>query len=486
MPGALPQFSIRTAESRLVNKGGGMRKVILLVLFLAPPAWAQNESKLGADLRKEGERFSGSCSSLKSILSCAQVLFTDHPLHIAVGSIAPQNGFGAGLAFVTHYTPNESWRLSWNVDAVASINGSWRAGAYMKAIYIKPRTISEQRGRHPESRQPVGLESLVFNVYAQTISLNKITYFGLGPATTEAGRSFFGMTETIPGINAWWPIYQPAKVELSLYGELNGRLVSIRGSHGQASPSIEQLYTEATAPGLTSQPGFLQIGEGFRFKTKSLFLGDHFRLNYFVVFQQFIAPGSAQFSFRRFTTDLSHQIPLHSKTRTYLSGTHNGPDDCSTALSDHNCPSITRNLEGSVGVRLFISESIAPAGHVVPFYFQPTLGGGDVNGNYSLSSYQDYRFRAPNVMLIRESFEHSIWKWPVGFTFMADEGKVALTRGNLGSSPWFHSFSTGLTLRAGGFPQVSLLFAWGGNEGTHTIAQVNTSLLGGSARPSLF
>jgi hypothetical protein len=155
-------------------------------------------------------------------------------------------------------------------------------------------------------------------------------------------------------------------------------------------------------------------------------------------------------------------------------------------LSDHNCPSITRNLEGSVGVRLFISESIAPAGHVVPFYFQPTLGGGDVNGNYSLSSYQDYRFRAPNIMLIRESFEHSIWKWPVGFTFMADEGKVALTRGNLGSSPWFHSFSTGLTLRAGGFPQVSLLFAWGGNEGTHTIAQVNTSLLGGSARPSLF
>src|ERR1700737_1570508 len=97
MPGALPQFSIRTAESRPVNKGGGMRKVILLVLFLAPPAWAQNESKLGADLRKEGERFSGSCSSLKSILSCAQVLFTDHPLHIAVGSFAPRTGLGRAL-----------------------------------------------------------------------------------------------------------------------------------------------------------------------------------------------------------------------------------------------------------------------------------------------------------------------------------------------------------------------------------------------------
>ena len=123
---------------------------------------------------------------------------------------------------------------------------------------------------------------------------------------------------------------------------------------------------------------------------------------------------------------------------------------------------------------------------MVPFYFQPTLGGSDINGNPSLSSYQDYRFRAPNLLLLRESFEHSIGKWPLGFVFMADEGKLGLARGDLGSSPWLHSFSTGLTLRAGGFPQVFLLFAFGGPEGTHTIANVNTSLLGGSSRPSLF
>jgi len=35
-------------------------------------------------------------------------------------------------------------------------------------------------------------------------------------------------------------------------------------------------------------------------------------------------------------------------------------------------------------------------------------------------------------------------------------------------------------------PQVFLLFSWGGNEGTHTIANVNPSLLGGGGRPSLF
>jgi len=102
-----------------------------------------------------------------------------------------------------------------------------------------------------------------------------------------------------------------------------------------------------------------------------------------------------------------------------------------------------------------------------------------------LASFQDYRFRAPNVLLLRGSFEHSIYG-PLGFSFIVDEGKVALTRGDVGFSTLAHSFSTGLTLRAGGFPQVYLLFSWGGKEGTHTIANVNTSLLGGSARPSLY
>jgi hypothetical protein len=49
-----------------------------------------------------------------------------------------------------------------------------------------------------------------------------------------------------------------------------------------------------------------------------------------------------------------------------------------------------------------------------------------------------------------------------------------------------HSFATGLTLRAGGFPMVSVMFAWSGNEGNHTIFNMNTALLGGSSRPSQY
>ena len=151
----------------------------------------------------------------------------------------------------------------------------------------------------------------------------------------------------------------------------------------------------------------------------------------------------------------------------------------------HSCPAVTRSLEGSISLRFLMNQSFTGTGHVVPFYFQPTLGGSDIDGNGALGSYQDYRFRAPNNILVRASVEHSIWG-PLGLTAMVDEGKVALARGDLDFTHLRHTYSLGLTLRAGGFPMVWLLFSFGGHEGTHTTAAMNTSLLGASTRPSLY
>src|SRR5262249_30798540 len=205
------------------------------------------ESGFQAELRHEGDHFKEDCGhfTLKGIGSCGQLLFTGHPFHIAAGSIAPQNGFAFGPAFVTHLNAGENWRLSWNADVVGSTNGSWRAGVYMKAVLVRFKTPKPGTAPPSSNRPPL---HPVLNAYAQGMSLNKIDYFGLGPATTPQGRSFFGMRETIVGGNVLWPVSRT--LNLSLYGEANGRFVAIRGSHHQGSPSIEQVYTEATAPGL--------------------------------------------------------------------------------------------------------------------------------------------------------------------------------------------------------------------------------------------
>jgi hypothetical protein len=302
------------------------------------------------------------------------------------------------------------------------------------------------------------------------------------------------MTEHIVGGSLVRPLGQ--KLNMGWYAELNGRAVDIRPSRGQSSPSIEQLYTTTTAPGLAMQPFFLQPGIGVRMRPSAL--NNLLNFNYDLAYRPFIGVSESGFSFQRLTADLYQEISLYHKYLLTPRDT-NDPNDCRTDPSDDSstCPPVirkgnnsgtssSRSVEGRLALRAYTTLSMAPGSNTVPFYFQPTLGGADLNGNPSLSSYQDYRFRAPNILLFQEIFEHSLGRWPLGFTLRADQGKVALTRGDLGSNSWRHSYAVGATLRAGGFPQVYLLFAFGGNEGTHTLANVNASLLGSAGRPSLF
>ena len=445
---------------------------------MAAPAWSQ-ESRLAAEFRKEGERFNENCLGLK-LIGCAQVLFTDHPLHIAVGSLAPQNGFGTGLALTTHYTPNEDWRLFWNADAVGTPNGSWRAGGYLSAVLIRRRQITTRTGTGRISNLAIQ-EMPVLHGYVQGTSLNSISYYGLGQGTSGTNHSYFGMTETIAGANVIWPLFH--RLNVSLFAEANGRFFSIRGKHGSNIVSIEQVNDDISAPGLSTQPGFAQFGEGIR--AGPSFANGYVRLNYAAGFQEWVASNSTH-SFRRLTLNLAHQFPLYRSTRSLAPRQFNGPNTCAQDPNSLNCPTVSRNLEGSFAFQFLYTASYTSAGSVVPFYVDPTIGGSDVNGTTLLPSYPDYRFRGPNLMLLRGTFEHSIYKWPIGVKFMLDEGRVALKPGDLGFNHLAHSYAAGLTVHAGGLPVVDLLFAWGGHEGTHTIANVSTSLLGGTARPSLF
>ena len=428
---------------------------VLWLASVAAVAQDPQESPLHAELRREGERVGEACNfSFKSIPTCGYALFTDHPLHLAAGSMPPQNGFGLGGAFV--WAKNtRNWRLSWDLDAIGATSGAWRAGGYIKLIHTphpsKPKieaivpTSGESSKGSTDTKEsaPFMHPYTLFNLYAQTISLNKLNYFGEGNDSTLAGASLFGMTQTIVGANAIKPVYEwPAirKLNLALLGEISGRFVSVRGDDGQSVPSIEKLYTNATAPGLGSQPRFVQLGEGFRIKPDT---GDYLKLNYMGSLQEFFAPSSSTNSFLRWTADLNHTIYLYGNAKSAASGPdQHGPDSC--AHVNDKCPEIphSRNLNGFITARLLLSESINSATSAVPFYFQQTLGGQDINSSLALGSYQDYRFRAPNLLLLQESFEHSIWG-PFGFKFMADQGRVALSHGDLGFSQMRHTFAGG-------------------------------------------
>ena len=470
--------------------------VLLLVAAAgATPAVAQDESRIHADFRKEGDRVGEDCSGfgVKTLAGCAMTLVTDHPLHLAVGSIAPQNGFAFGLALGTDFSPSVNWRSSFSVDAVGAPSGAWRTGAYWKFRHtdVAPPVVvvsgsgasGSGGGIHPYP---------IYSFYGQAISLPTVSYFGLGDATTTSNRTVFRMRQTVVGGSAIVPVFTSAlsRVNLALLGEANGRWVSVGGADSSKAPSIDTVFTDATAPGLASQAGFVQFGEGVRMKP-SLF-GNRVHLNYMAQLQEFVAPSQSTSSFRRWTVDLDHQFAIYRQSPAPVQPEGYGPNDCRADSSTGRCPGIVplRRIDGSwnktgtIGFRALVSKSSVSDGAAVPFYFQQTLGGSDINGNATLASYDDYRFRGPHLVLLQETFEHSI-AGPVGAFIAADQGKVLLQGESVGVSGLRRSFTMGATLRAGAAPMVVVSYATGGPEGHHLAFTMSTSLLGSSSRPSL-
>jgi hypothetical protein len=209
--------------------------------------------------------------------------------------------------------------------------------------------------------------------------------------------------------------------------------------------------------------------------------------NYLAMAQHLRSSADSRSSFNRWTLDLQHEIRLYrGATSSGPPRDFNGPNECSMSVDSRDCPrpQLSRNRTGTIEFRILMRTSDTSGDHRVPFYSQPTLGGSDIDGDRFLAAFDDYRFRAPNVLGLREAIEHSLWG-PVGVYAAPEQGTVALTTAGPGLSDMFTSASLGLTVRAGGFPMINLSYSRG-TEGNHFIATMNTSLLGGSARPTLY
>jgi hypothetical protein len=467
-----------------------MRIFVCLVLVgIATPSFGQ-ETQYEADLRKERDHVVESCNQFtpKALGGCAYTLTTDSPFHVALGSLAPQNGFAFGLAFNEHATPNESWRLSWTADAVAAASGSWRGGAYLKLIHT-PATagiIVRQPGSTSGSGVIAPRALPVVDLFAQTISLKTLSYFGSGQQSLESDRAVFSERQTLVGGSITYPLPSPEALMVlrpALVGGITGRFVNISSASSDQGPSIGQRFDDSTAPGLSQQRPFAEFSEGIRLSPS---VGQGWvLLNYLLSAQQFRTSRETQSSFNRWTIDLDHEIPIYHSVSSTGPRTFNGPNECAQAVGS-GCPPVqwSRNREGAIGFRLLVTASSTSGGNRVPFYFQPTLGGSDINGEALLASFEDYRFRAPNLLVLQERAEHALWG-PFGLFFLAEQGKVTEYRGDLNFKDLASSTTLGLTLRAGGFPMVNLSFSWG-SEGHHVIGSMNSTLLGGSPRPSLY
>src|SRR5262249_24480501 len=155
-----------------------------------------HQSQLAAEFKLQSGRIKDACTAgAASLAKCPIEFLTDHPIHLAVGSLAPQNGFGFGPAFVTHlYNPHRD--ISVNADAVWATGGAWRAGVYFKVVLTPVAGTEVVPIENVPAGAPEGMvihPYPIIDAYVQGTSLHTVFFFGLGPDSAKSDQTAFGM-----------------------------------------------------------------------------------------------------------------------------------------------------------------------------------------------------------------------------------------------------------------------------------------------------
>jgi hypothetical protein len=462
----------------------------LLTKVEAQTANPPDESALAAAIRTEGDRIGEDCSKgFAGTAGCAITFVTDHPFHVALGSIAPQNGFGVGGSGGWTWN-NVTFPSDFSADAVRAPGGAWRAGAYLTIAHADDRLPQPVRPGEGTPASAFVRTQPVYQLYVHSISRPVVRYYGLGNASArDAGRAF-ALNQTMFGGNAIVPLSRltPERMELALVGGLAGRHMKTGDAADDQGPKLSgsEIVSDATGFGRTTT--FVEFGGGARARVA---VGSRTRLTYEGRYDRY-STSDAALAFGRVTVDLDHRIAIYrgfhaqstSDTLT-PNGCERGSDgqgSCRASVDPLRRPDRSWNKTGTIDFRVRYEQATAGSGDQVPFYLMPTLGGSDINGERLLSSYDDYRFRGPRLFVLQESFEHSV-AGPVGVWIELTQGRVGLNDERL-TTDLRHSVALGATLRAGAAPMLTIAYAAGGPEGHHLIAVMSTSLLGGGGRPS--
>jgi hypothetical protein len=388
----------------------------------------------------------------QSFIGCATYTFTARPFHFLVQSIVPGSGVGGGGRFTKDLNKQGSGAQNQLIaSSVITIRQFWFAELKFTSIVGLPQDWNKSQPR----------QSFKFNAYARNRSLPLMTFYGLGPNTNVLDSVKFRQRDTSAGIEASSPI--PYLGWLSAGGKIEGLWPDIGGVTGTNVVSIQQVYTEQTAPGLVAHPPM--VHERIYLNPKwhpqgAVFSRIAFDYLFFYNFYQDTDTG--HYSFRRFEAKLNHRFyPVKKKFGSVVE-------------------------DNSLDVTWRYSVSDASANHAVPFFLQETLGGSDIDNQPSLRAFRDYRFRGPDLMAVQAEYDHKLCKdcgfckegitrtlcSHLGVLVAYDAGKVALRKSDLNFSDLHQSFGGGISIILGRDVVFKMAVALGGGEGVHPYFNV--------------
>ena len=338
--------------------------------------------------------------------------------------LAPHNGFfvsygytdkptGSGIAF------GGGWRhdvLNRNGRIVLEAGHSFRGYRMVRADFSLPRLMDE--------RLEVGVEG-AHRHHPQE------DFYGLGGASLKEHRtSFLYKAPEVQGRALFSPV-----------GWFNTGVrvgwtdVSIGSGKDKRFPTTEELFIEATAPGLFDDPAFLYNELSAAVDTRDQPGNPRAGGYYGVLWRRYNDVDLDRYSFDHINLELQQFFPIFDKKRV-------------------------------IAARVQLLTTTANDGQEVPFYYRPTLGGGK-----SLRGYADFRFRERNVLFANIEYR---WEALAGLdmALFTDMGSVASRFSDLDFGAE-RAYGIGLRFNTYKTVYLRLDVAAGGRDGIRTFLKFN-------------
>jgi len=338
---------------------------------------------------------------------------------LVVGSVAPGGGLAGGVGY-GHRTNDPNWRTDFVSSARVSVKKYWELDANLRLTKTSSSTTA-----------PADLGNLKTNIYGLVKDMPRLDFFGLGPESSEQDRAVFHYREGVVGAD----ISQPVTPWFDFGGAVEGIWPHIVRISNPTVTSVERKFTEATAPGINSQPPFLHLVAFARLNSRGQ--PEQRRLEYLFFYHVYQDVGDHLYSFRRFNADLRNKFPLGDNNELRIRG------------------------------RLSLSET--RAGQRVPFYLMETLGGSNIRGDDTLRGFRDYRFRDRDYLLVQTEYLRRLYG-PIDLILFYDFGKVASSISRFDEGRMRHTYGAGIVVVPRQLDNILFRFyvALGSGEGSHT------------------
>jgi hypothetical protein len=411
------------------------------------------------------------CKNAKDALNapriedCAIKFYGLTPVGPQIGSIGPQGSLGLGLRARGRITQPASKRAKPGTKSKES-------DFLVRGLY-SPSNFYRIEGQYDFKMPALGqgnartatfADQIDIRVFASRLNLAKQRFYGLGENTVPTALSVYRQLQNKIGVSADWPLTS----WLEAGGTLQWVRPTIMGVSGTSVPSVGTIYRNPGAPGIVSQPSFMNYKTYVDVHTSSSTTQTWQRTKLRATYEHFTDLDSKAYTFNRMSASAATSFDLRRK------------------ISAPTLPwwksMLCEPMQTQCSMGELIFGGLATASYLgsassVPFYFQPTLGGTDINGVDTLRGLLDFRLRAPNRVLLQTQFDHHLWSF-IGISGFYDLGKVAADPGDLGLSHLRHDFGVGAFFKIQNKVVVRTSVGFGGGEGVHPNLKVPDAMWG--------